>query len=86
MKKLSYLLLLIFSLSVVSLRAQNHWTVSGSYRDQGVVYAEIVNNENAPADFYEVGAFIDGECRGAAEAGPPRQPYFFYLTHVIQVV
>ena len=63
MKKLSYLLLLIFSLSVVSLRAQNHWTVSGSYRDQGVVYAEIVNNENAPADFYEVGAFIDGECR-----------------------
>lgn len=79
MKKLSYLLLLIFSLSVVSLRAQNHWTVSGSYRDQGVVYAEIVNNENAPADFYEVGAFIDGECRGAAEAGPQGQPYFFYL-------
>ena len=79
MKKLSYLLLLIFSLSVASLRAQNHWTVSGSYRDQGVVYAEIVNNENAPADFYEVGAFIDGECRGAAEAGPQGQPYFFYL-------
>lgn len=79
MKKLSYLLLLIFSLSVAILRAQNHWTVSGSYRDQGVVYAEIVNNENAPADFYEVGAFIDGECRGAAEAGPQGQPYFFYL-------
>ena len=79
MKKLSYLLLLILSLSVASLRAQSHWTVAGSYRDQGVVYAEIVNNENAPADFYEVGAFIDGECRGAAEAGPPRQPYFFYL-------
>lgn len=78
MKKLliSSIILLV---SVCGLKAQTHWTVAGSYRDQGVVYAEIVNNENAPADFYEVGAFIDGECRGAAEAGPQGQPYFFYL-------
>lgn len=78
MKKLliSSIILLV---SVCGLKAQTHWTVSGSYADQGVVFAKIVNNENAPAEFYEVGAFIDGQCRGAAEAGPQGQPYFFYI-------
>ena len=84
MKRLIYTLAM--SLTCLFARAQS-WTPVDDHRfnDETIVYARLATGDatadNAP-DRYRVGAFIDGECRGAAYATLGDDGRYLYVVRV----